>query len=144
MARALPTVTGTAPVPLNTADAKHNDYLPTTTKTVQEYSTTKLGGETDILSSQASTKVPFGDWRDDFFKNGYHVVKGAIPRDRAEAYRQKALNWFDKFDFGFDVNDKSTWVQEHLPMMMKGGVILNYCAAHEKWVWEARRYSLTY
>ncbi|RYP80003.1 hypothetical protein DL769_002672 [Monosporascus sp. CRB-8-3] len=122
----------TAPSALKTGGTEHhNDYLRTSTSVVQDYSTTKLGGETDILSSQALSKVHFGDWRDEFFKNGYHVVKGAIPRERARAYREKALDWFGKFDFGFDINNKNTWVQEHLPMMMKGGVILNYCAAHE-------------
>ena len=99
---------------------------------------TKAGGETSILAKQAESKVPFGDWRDDFFKNGYYVVKNAIPRVRAEAYCKKSLDWLSKFDFGFDIDDKSTWVQKHLPMMMKGGMILNYCAAHEQWVWEAR------
>lgn len=27
--------------------------------------------------------------------------------------------------------------------MMNGGMVLGYSAAHEKWVWEARRYELT-
>jgi hypothetical protein len=25
--------------------------------------------------------------------------------------------------------------------MMNGGMIMNYCTAHEKWVWEARWYA---
>ena len=115
-------------------------YLDTSNEEVADYAATKIRGDTDILSSRASSKVPFGDWRDEFFRKGYYVVKGAIPRERADAYRQRALDWFGKFDFGFDVNNKTSWVQKHLPMMMKGGVILNYCAAHEKWAWEARRY----
>lgn len=81
----------------------------------------------------------YGDWRDEFFKKGYTVIKGAIPRERADAYREIALAWFQKFPFGFDINDKGTWTDDKLPVMMKGGMILNYCAAHEKWVWEARR-----
>jgi hypothetical protein len=39
---------------------------------------------------------------------------------------------------GLDLKDKSTWTEEHLPVMVNGGMIMNYCAAHEKWVWEAR------
>ncbi|PYI10267.1 hypothetical protein BO78DRAFT_458697 [Aspergillus sclerotiicarbonarius CBS 121057] len=92
----------------------------------------------DVLSNQAAQKTTFGDWRDDFFKKGYTVVKGAIPRERADACREQALDWFQKFPFGFDINDKSTWKAETLPVMMKGGMVLNYCAAHEKWAWEAR------
>ncbi|KAK5653766.1 hypothetical protein OQA88_7923 [Cercophora sp. LCS_1] len=113
-------------------------YLDTSNDVSVDYAEADLRGNTDILSSQATSKGALGDWRDDFFKNSYYVVKGAIPRERALLYRQQMLDWFAKFDFGFDVNDKSTWVQEHLPMMMKGGMIINYCAAHEKWAWEAR------
>jgi hypothetical protein len=111
-------------------------YLKTSHGINHDYSTTKVGGATDILEKQMSQK--FGDWRDDFFTNGYTVVKGAIPRERAIQYRERAMEWFQKFDFGFDINDKSTWTQEHLPVMMNGGMIMGYSATHEKWVWEAR------
>ena len=50
------------------------------------------------------------------------------------------MDWFSKFGFGLDLKDKSTWTGEHLPVMMNGGMIMKYCAAHEKWVWEARGY----
>jgi hypothetical protein len=118
-------------------------FLDTSNEVVADYAATEIRGSNNILSSQASSKVPFGDWRDDFFRNGYYVVKGAVPRERADSYRQRMLDWLCKFDFGFDINDKTTWVQKHLPMMMKGGMILNYCAAHEKWAWEARRCATT-
>ena len=113
-------------------------YLQNSHKKVHDYQSTKVGGVTNILEQQAERKVPFGDWRDDFFTKGYTVVKGAIPRDRAIAYREKAMDWFSKFDFGLDLKDKITWTEDHLPVMMNGGMVMNYCAAHEKWVWEAR------
>jgi hypothetical protein len=69
---------------------------------------------------------------------GYSVVKDAIPRERAIQYRERAMDWFSKFNLGFDFNDKETWTEDHLPIMMNGGMVLNYCAAHERWVWEAR------
>ncbi len=71
---------------------------------------------------------------------GYAVIKCAIPRERALSYRQEALDWLLKFNLGLDYSDKSTWHKDHLPVMMNGGMVLNYCAAHEKWVWEARWY----
>jgi hypothetical protein len=113
-------------------------YLQTSHKKVHDYQTTEVGGVTDILEQQAGRKTTFGDWRDDFFSKGYTVVKSAIPRERAIAYREEAMNWFSRFDFGLDLNDKSTWTEEHLPVMMNGGMVMNYCAAHEKWVWQAR------
>lgn len=130
----------TQPAPVETrATRATRGFLDTSNEVVADYADTEIRGDTDILSSRATSKVPFGDWRDDFFRNGYHVIKGAVPRERADSYRQRMLKWLDSFGLGFDINDKATWVQEHLPMMMKGGMILNYCAAHEAWAWEARR-----
>jgi hypothetical protein len=31
----------------------------------------------------------FGDWRDDLIRDGYAVVKGAIPKDRALNYADR-------------------------------------------------------
>lgn len=31
-------------------------------------------------------KTVFGDFRDDLIRDGYAVVKGAVPRERADAY----------------------------------------------------------
>ena len=117
--------------------ASTKDYLVNSNGAKFDYDT-KVGGQTDVLAKQAQHKTSFGDWRDDFFKKGYSVVKGAIPRERAIQYRERAMDWFSKFDLGFDLNDKETWTEDHLPIMMNGGMVLNYCAAHERWVWEAR------
>ncbi|KAM0424276.1 hypothetical protein ACHAPT_010421 [Fusarium lateritium] len=131
--------TATATV-INTVSVKGHrgtdDYLENSNGLKHDYSNTQVGGVTDLLEKQAKTR--FGDWRDQFFQDGYTVIKNAIPRERALEYQRRALEWFGKFPFGFDLNDRSTWVQEHLPVMMKGGMILNYCASHEKFAWEAR------
>lgn len=118
----------------------NSTYLQTSHNKKYDYETTKVGGVTNILDLQAEKKNAFGDWRDDFFTKGYTVVKGAIPRERAIGYREKAMDWFSKFDFRLDLNDKSTWTEEHLPVMMNGGMVMNYCGPHERWVWEARWY----
>jgi hypothetical protein len=47
------------------------------------------------------------------------------------------MDWFSKFDFSLDLNDKSTWTKDYLLVMMNGGMMMDYCAAHEEWVWEA-------
>lgn len=63
----------------------------------------------------------FGDWRDDFARDGYYVVKGAIPADRAEQYRQRGFNWIENWGLGFRRDDPSTWTKEHIPVVRKGG-----------------------
>ncbi|RAH84248.1 hypothetical protein BO86DRAFT_307100 [Aspergillus japonicus CBS 114.51] len=81
----------------------------------------------------------YGDWRDDFYRQGYVVLKGVIPREKAAYYRQKELDWLQSFNLGLDLNDPTTWTAEHLPQSFKAGMYLNYCAAHERYVWEARQ-----
>lgn len=63
----------------------------------------------------------YGDWRDEFHKNGCVLIKGAITPERAAYYRQKQIEWLKRFELGFDENDESTWTADHLPVSFKGG-----------------------
>jgi len=87
----------------------------------------------DLLS-----KGPFNDWRDQLRDDGYAVVKGAIPRDRALAYRQKAFDWLESWGRGFDRNDPKTFGDEHLPINKRGGMYFHYGLAQEQFVWDIR------
>ncbi|KAL2857316.1 hypothetical protein BJY01DRAFT_242388 [Aspergillus pseudoustus] len=89
-------------------------------------------------SLQANAQVEHGDWRDDFFKQGFYVFKNAVSREKAtDYYYAKALSWLQSFDNGFDLNNRETWVKEKLPQSFKN-MYLGYCAAHEKFMWDAR------
>lgn len=68
--------------------------------------------------------MTFGDWRDDFHRDGYIVIKSVISPERAAYYRDKQLQWLHNFELGFDENDESTWTAEHLPVSFKGGYVL--------------------
>jgi len=37
----------------------------------------------------------YGDFRDELNRNGYVVVKGTIPRDRADAYSDKFYSYLE-------------------------------------------------
>lgn len=87
---------------------------------------------------EAMSSKTFGDFRDDFFRDGYAIIKGAVPLDRAIAYSNAALDWLESFNIGFDRNDKSTWKKENVPQNFKGGMFLQFAAAHEKYMWDAR------
>jgi hypothetical protein len=41
------------------------------------------------------TNVKYGDFRDDLLKNGFAVVKGAVPRDRALGYADAIHEWLE-------------------------------------------------
>ena len=62
----------------------------------------------------------FGDGRDALVTDGFVVVKGVIPRDRALDYRSRAFDWLESFGLGFDRNDRKTWVNEQMPVHIKG------------------------
>jgi len=68
--------------------------------------------------------MTFGDWRDEFHKNGCVVLKNVITPERAAYYQKKQIEWLHNFELGFDENDESTWTAEHLPVSFKGGLVL--------------------
>lgn len=35
------------------------------------------------------------DWRDDLVRDGYAVIKGAIPRERADKYADAMYSWLE-------------------------------------------------
>ena len=37
----------------------------------------------------------YGDWRDDLARDGYVVVKGAVPKDRALAYGDEFMSYLE-------------------------------------------------
>jgi hypothetical protein len=41
------------------------------------------------------TDAKYGDWRDDLARDGYAVIKGAIPRERADRYADKMYSWLE-------------------------------------------------
>lgn len=43
----------------------------------------------------AQKGVEYGDWRDDIVRDGYAVVKGAIPLDRAKKYSDDILSYLE-------------------------------------------------
>lgn len=86
---------------------------------------------TTVLTALESTKdlvtlktEGYGDWRDEFHRNGCCVIKNVISKEKAQYYAQKQLDWLKKFELGFDENDESTWTSDHLPVAFKGGYVL--------------------
>lgn len=41
------------------------------------------------------TDVKYGDFRDDLLQNGFAVVKGAVPRERALKYADGIYEWLE-------------------------------------------------
>lgn len=85
------------------------------------------------------TKVPpKSDLMRDLATKGYHVVKGAIPEERALQYYDRAFQWLENHGMGFDRNDKKTWLAEFMPPHFKGGMFNSSRIYHEQWVWDCR------
>jgi hypothetical protein len=71
-------------------------------------------------------------------RDGYVVVKNAIPHDRALAYQQKAFAWLKSFGTDLDFKNPETWVRKNLPVQSKINTFHSYGVAHERFMWEAR------
>ncbi|UQC89020.1 uncharacterized protein CLUP02_14548 [Colletotrichum lupini] len=80
----------------------------------------------------------YGDWRDEFHRNGCVIIKDVISKERAQYYCDKQIEWLKRFELGFDESDPTTWTADHLPVSFKGGMYSAYGASHEQMAWEAR------
>ncbi|KAH7024815.1 phytanoyl-CoA dioxygenase [Microdochium trichocladiopsis] len=84
-----------------------------------------------------STDYP--DFRAELAENGFAIIKGAIPRERAVGYQEKAYEWIKSFPGDLDMNDPETWVEKNLPMTNSIKAYAYYCVSHEKFFWDARQ-----
>lgn len=87
----------------------------------------------------SSNSPPENSWRADLQKNGYVVIKGAIPQDRAESYQQKSFDWLKSFQTPLDLSDPDTWIEENLPVQSEINTFSTYAVTHEKFMWDARQ-----
>lgn len=44
---------------------------------------------------EKNSDFTYGDFRDDLLRDGYAVVKGAIPRERADAYAEQMYSFLE-------------------------------------------------
>ncbi|KAJ9127729.1 hypothetical protein QFC24_000012 [Naganishia onofrii] len=80
----------------------------------------------------------FGDWQDDLIKNGYAVIKGAIPKERAAKYVDEMHEWLESFEMGYKRGDPSTVSIDKMPLISEKGMCMNYAVPHEDFVWQIR------
>lgn len=99
--------------------------MSTTTTEIQEIAEATHESFTikDLVDFSGRT---YGDWRDEFHRNGCVVLKNVISPERAKYYADKQIEWLKNFELGFDENDESTWTAEHLPVSFKGGYAIHY------------------
>jgi hypothetical protein len=79
----------------SSANYRRIDLTMSTTSTT----ITERPGVTTLSASRRlildGTDPTFGDWRDDLIRDGYAVIKGAIPRERAEKYVDAMYSWLE-------------------------------------------------
>ncbi|KAJ0336040.1 hypothetical protein COL26b_012697 [Colletotrichum chrysophilum] len=78
------------------------------------------------------------DFRAELREKGFCVIKGAIPKDRANDYQHKAHDWLLSFGKGLKLDDPQTWTESNFPLTNKIRVYHGYCVAHERFMWDAR------
>jgi hypothetical protein len=69
---------------------------------------------------------------------GWTVIRGAIPRERADSHASAAYAYLESFGLGFDRNDRSTWTPDKMPHHYKGGLYVNYGVGHEQFIWDIK------
>ncbi|KAF1955748.1 hypothetical protein CC80DRAFT_535814 [Byssothecium circinans] len=95
------------------------------------------GTQTSAMKADG-TDMSYGNWRDDLARDGYAVIKGAIPQERALGYADKMYSWLEGFNLGFDRNDLSTVHKDKLPAITEKGMCSQYAVTHEDFAWAIR------
>ncbi|KAH8900433.1 hypothetical protein GQ53DRAFT_862578 [Thozetella sp. PMI_491] len=111
----------------------------TTTEVVTQTQTQAPNPASVRVFSPFKLEGTYGDFRDQLVQQGYVVVKGAIPAERARNYQQQALDWLRSFDPALDINDSSTWNESKLPVQTDKNTYEAYGVVHERFMWEARQ-----
>ncbi|GAA6037987.1 hypothetical protein JCM8097_009527 [Rhodosporidiobolus ruineniae] len=92
----------------------------------------------DLDCIDFSGSTTYGDFRDDIVRDGYAVVKGVIPTERAQEYVQEFHQWLEDFGLGYKRDDPSTIREECLPVLHQKGLVQGYGAPHESFTWGVR------
>lgn len=123
----------------NTTTATEPNTIPIpTTKNAASSQAPLIPSQTSHRMALDGTDPATNDWRDDLIQNGYAVVKGAIPRDRALNYADQMYSLIESFGLGYDRNDPATVHPDLLPVINEKGMLLPYGACHESFVWGIR------
>lgn len=77
-------------------------------------------------------------WLRDLHKNGWALIKGAVPKERALKYAGQGDEWLEGFKLGYKRDDRSTWKVENLPRHVKGGLFSQFSFAHSQFVWDCK------
>lgn len=62
-----------------------------------------------------TASIRYDDWRDHLHQHGYVVIKNVLSSEKAEYYKQRQMDWLEKFPYGFKKDDSTTWNPEYLP-----------------------------
>lgn len=60
-----------------------------TTTTITEQPSAPITAINDGRMKMDGSDPSYGDWRDDLLRDGYALIKGAVPRQRADGYADK-------------------------------------------------------
>ncbi|KAK4057267.1 hypothetical protein OIO90_001764 [Microbotryomycetes sp. JL221] len=85
-----------------------------------------------------SGKTVYNDFRDDLVRDGYAVIKNAVPEDKAAYYVSEIHQWLEDFNLGYKRDDPSTIREECLPVIVDKGLVQAYGAPHESFTWAVR------
>ena len=83
----------------------------------------------DVLDFSGNTV--YGDFRDDLVRDGYAVIKEAIPKERARQYVEQIQEYLESFGLGYDRNDPSTIHEDKLPQISEKGSAVSFA----RYIW---------
>jgi hypothetical protein len=72
----------------------HTANMSTTTTQTQTTARITIPAKSTALKVDG-TDPKYNDWRDDLIRDGFAIVKGAVPRERADKYADAMYTWLE-------------------------------------------------
>ncbi|KAL3440168.1 hypothetical protein BJX65DRAFT_315049 [Aspergillus insuetus] len=77
-------------------------------------------------------------WLHDLHQNGWALVKGVVPKEKALKYADRAEDWLEGFGLGYKRDDPTTWKSKNFPRHRHGGLFDHFSFAHAQFVWDCK------
>ncbi|CUM66658.1 uncharacterized protein PRCAT00004334001 [Priceomyces carsonii] len=121
------------PIPITKNDSQKSTFGFSFGKCLE-----KVPNEVFATAEKTITSKTYNDWRQDFLKDGYAILKGAISPEKSKEYQNRAFNWVTSFGTELDISKAETWKEENIPAQTDFNVFCSNAIAHEEFMWDIR------
>lgn len=78
------------------------------------------------------------EWLHNLYLNGWAIVKGVVPKEKALQYAERAEDWLEGFRMGYKRDDPTTYKSTNIPKHRRAGLFDAFSFSHAQFVWDCK------